>query len=140
MKLNDKTITIINRLKSIDSATRQDVYHKTIVHDCAWYTSVESNVQGTTVSMGSKHRVMIPFSKKYLQYHEWKKDGMQDAYYTMNETDIIILGEVTEEVNNQTITKIKQAYEPNVCDVRVVVETEDRGLNGVLFQLVCEGV
>ena len=140
MKMNDKTITIINRLKRADSATNQDVLHKTILSDCAWYTTSESTVQGTTVSMGSKFKVLIPKDDKYLPYSEWKKVGNQEGHYTMSETDVIILGEVTEDITVANITKIKQSYQPNVCDVRVVIERDLRNLKGLQYGLLVEGV
>lgn len=136
----DKTITVLNKLKASDSSTKQDIYYKTVLHNCGWYERSIQNVQGTQVSIGSVIKVFIPFDERFLPYEEWKKSSNQLGHYTMSQGDTIILGEVEEEVTPSTITKIKKLYEPNVCEVRHKQVNE--AVNGIDLnvQIYVEGV
>lgn len=140
MNFNNKTVTVLNRLKASDSLTRQDIWYKTIIPNCCWYTSLESGIAGNVITMGSKYKVLIPFSDKFLPYNEWKQVGNQDNHYTMSETDVIILGEVTDDVTSQNIKSIKSQFEPSVCEVKSVTINENRSIPGVIYQLSCNGV
>lgn len=48
------------------------------------------------------------------------------GFYTLSEQDVIILEEVTEEVTDKTIVKIKNDYEPNTCDIRTIEQVQQR--------------
>ena len=57
-----------------------------------------------------------------------KSKNMEDkkGFYTLSEQDVIILEEVTEEVTDKTIVKIKNDYEPNTCDIRTIEQVQQR--------------
>ena len=138
INIYDKTITILNRLKAVDSSTKKiDVYYKTVLENCGWYEQAISDVDGIKVSMSTTFKIFIPFTGKFLPYNEWKK-GNTDSFFTVSQGDTIILGEVEEDITPQTITKIKQNYEPNVCEVRHCRVCDKR--NGIEIQLYVEGI
>ena len=131
-------ITLLNRLKRQDSVTNTDIWYKTIIKNCTYKKDRVSNVNGTVVSMGQSFTILIPFTGSYLPYKEWKKLEDKTGYYTLSNQDVIILDEVTEEVTPNTITKIKNEYEPNTCEIRSI-EQVDKKLS-VRFEFRVSGI
>lgn len=105
----DYTLTILNKLSSRDSATKLDIWKKTILHNCSWSGRAERSVQGNTVSVGNVFVVRVPKSNEYHPYNEWKEtmDG-----FTFSTGDYIIRGEVNEEITPDTVLSIVNNYKP----------------------------
>ena len=120
------TITLLNKLKRKDSATGLDVWFKTIIQDCVYKKDKISNVSNTVISMGEEYKILIPFTGGYMPYKEWKNLADKTGYYTLSNQDVIILDEVTEEVTANNITEIKNAYEPNTCEIRSIEQVEQK--------------
>ena len=120
----DGTVTLLNRLKRKDSLTNTDVWYKTIITDCAYKKEKVSAVNGSTVSMGQQFTILLPFTGKYLPYSEWRLLEDKTGYYTLSPQDVIILGEVTEDVTDKTIVSIKNQYEPNTCEIRSIEQVD----------------
>lgn len=120
------TVTLLNKLKRKDSVTNTDVWYKTILQDCVYKKDKISNINGTIVSMGQQFTILIPFTGKYTPYKDWKNLEDKSGYYTLSNQDIIILDEVTEEVTANNITEIKNAYEPNTCEIRSIEQVEQK--------------
>lgn len=120
------TITLLNKLKRKDSTTGLDVWFKTIIKDCVYKKDKISNVSNTVISMGEEYTILIPFTGGYMPYKEWKNLADKTGYYTLSNQDVIILGEVTEEVTANNITEIKNAYEPNTCEIRSIEQVEQK--------------
>lgn len=119
-------ITLLNRLKRQDSVTNTDVWYKTIIKNCTYNKDRVSSVNGTVISMGQSFTILIPFTGNYLPYKEWKNLEDKTGYYTLSNQDVIILDEVTEEVTPNTITKIKNEYEPNTCEIRSIEQVDKK--------------
>lgn len=85
--------------------------------------------------MGQTFTVLIPFTGKYLSYREWKKLEDKTGYYTLSEQDVIILGEVTEDVTADNITQIKNDYEPDTCDIRSIEQVQQRFTSNFEFRV-----
>lgn len=120
------TITLLNKLKRKDSVTNVDVWHKTTIENCVFKKDRISNINGTTVTMGQQFTILIPFTGKYISYKDWKNLEDKSGYYTLSNQDIIILDEVTEEVTANNITEIKNAYEPNTCEIRSIEQVDNK--------------
>lgn len=120
------TITLLNKLKRKDSTTGLDVWFKTIIKDCVYKKDKISNVSNTVISMGEEYTILIPFTGGYIPYKEWKNLADKTGYYTLSNQDVIILDEVTEEVTANNITEIKNAYEPNTCEIRSIEQVEQK--------------
>lgn len=120
------TITLLNKLKRKDSTTGLDVWFKTIIKDCVYKKDKISNVSNTVISMGEEYTILIPFTGGYMPYKEWKNLADKTGYYTLSNQDVIILDEVTEEVTANNITEIKNAYEPNTCEIRSIEQVEQK--------------
>lgn len=132
------TVTLLNRLKRKDSVTNTDIWYKSIIENCVFKKDRISNINGTVVSMGQQFTILIPFTGKYLPYKEWKSLEDKTGYYTLSNQDVIILDIVSEEVTAQTITWVKNDYEPNTCEIRSI-EQVDKKLS-VQFEFRVGGV
>ena len=119
-------ITLLNKLKRKDSVTGLDVWYKTIIKDCAYKKDRISDVNGTTVSMGQQFTILIPFTEKYLPYKEWKSLEDKVGHYTLSTQDVIIFGEVTQDVTANNITEIKNSHEPNTCEIRSIEQVDSK--------------
>lgn len=134
----NETITIFNKLRRDDSITGRDVWHKTVIHNAAWYTDSARSAGGSAVYIGSYITILIPFENNYLPYIEWKKPGMQDGHYTMSLSDYVVKGEVTESITADNIVKTLEKYGEDVCLVKHHNELHNRF--GATVQLKIQGV
>lgn len=135
-EMYNKTVTVLNKLKATDAFIKQDIWYKTILKNCGWYIKSVTAVSGNTTSIGNVIKIYIPFNDNFLTYKEWK--NKPDEKFTISENDVIIFGEVIEDVTPQTLTNIKKSYEPNVCEVRHIEVLEKRAGNGIMLYI--EGV
>lgn len=131
-----ETITLCNKLARKDSITNLDVWYKTVLHNVPYTMKKISNVTGTTVSVGQTFMILLPFDGIYKPYDEWIKMGGQG--YTLSEGDYIFMRELEEEITPNTIQKIKNQYEPNVCEIRSIVEVSDSP--NINYRFKIEGV
>ena len=131
-------ITLLNKLKRKDSVTNTDVWYKTQIQNCVYKKDRITTVNGTVVSMGQAFTILIPFTGNYLPYKDWKKLEDKTGFYTLSEQDIIILGDVVEEITPQNITQIKNDYEPNTCEIRSIEQVNQ--VFSVQFEFRVSGV
>ena len=126
-------ITVANRLSRKDSSTGLDVWYKTVIDGAYVKKDKVSTVVGTDVSMGEAYIILIPFSDDYRHYEDWSD---RDSTYTMNQGDVIFLGEIDEDITPNNISRLRSAQ--NSCEVRTVEERTKK--YGVEFQLRVSGV
>ena len=119
-------ITLLNRLQKKDSVTNLDIWYKTVINDCEYKKERITDMNGTTVAMGAQFTILIPFTGKYLPYREWKKLDDKTGYYTLSTKDVIVLGDVKEDVNPSNIISIKNDYSPDACDIQSIEQVEQR--------------
>ena len=131
-------ITLLNKLKRKDSVTNTDVWYKTQIQNCVYKKDRITTVNGTVVSMGQAFTILIPFTGNYLPYKDWKKLEDKTGFYTLSEQDIIIIGDVVEEITPQNITQIKNDYEPNTCEIRSIEQVNQ--VFSVQFEFRVSGV
>lgn len=114
----DYTITILNKLKATDSATKLDVWKKTVINNCAWSSNIVRNVSGTTVSVGTSFVVRIPKSDEYKPYNEWKDSETLEGF-TFSTGDYLIKGEITEDViTPNNVQTIVNQHRPEAFEIR----------------------
>ena len=131
-------VTLLNKLKRADSLTNLDVWYKTELQDIEYMTTVTRTATNTTVLVGESFKILLPFNHLYMPYNEWKESDERDNYYTLSAGDYIFFGTVNEEITPNTLQKVKQKYEPFVCEVRSIVEVAKRF--GARYQFSIEGV
>lgn len=114
----DYTITILNKLKATDSATKLDVWKKTVINNCAWSSNIVRNVQSTTVSVGTSFVVRIPKSDEYKPYNEWKDSETLEGF-TFSTGDYLIKGEIAEDViTPNNVQTIVNQHRPEAFEIR----------------------
>lgn len=106
----DYKITVLNKLSAKDSVTKQDVWYKTVLNNCAFSSEIVRDASGTTVAVGNAFVARIPKSENYLPYSKWIENP--DANFTLNVGDYVILGELddSEIVVPNNIQKIYQSH------------------------------
>lgn len=134
----NQKVTILNKLKRVDSKTGVDVWRKSTADDVAWYTKSARSAGNSSVFIGTYITVLFPFNSRYLPYMEWKKPGNQEGHFTMSSGDYIILGDVDEEVTAKNIIEVLEKYGENVCQVKHHNASYKRF--GARVQLKVEGV
>lgn len=113
----DYTITVINKLKAQHSATKLDVWYKTVLHHNAFTSQTMRNVTGTTASVASVYTVRVPLNDKYTPYSEWISDPSQGFTFSLG--DIIIKGVIDEiTITPNNVNQILQKYQPNAFTVK----------------------
>lgn len=121
------TITIF--VKRI-AENREIFWHKYVVENCFWkYTGDKINV-GETVLETNTTICRIPIQENFLNKYEWINKQNKSSYMTIGPGDIIVLGNVTETIDEYTsgkrssdiISKYKQLQGCMVVD-KVAIDT-----------------
>lgn len=132
----NQTITILNKYPRSDNGTSSDIWYKSVITNAYINTKSVSGFSGTSIVIGEKHTVLIPFSDFYKQYLAWKDTGAQIGYFTMSQGDYVIEGTVPETVTASNVVAIAKSY--NAIQVKSIMEAKDR--NRTYVQLKLEGV
>lgn len=134
--MNATKITILNKLNRLDSSTGLDVWYKTILNDIPYKKTRVTSIEGSVVSMGESYTILIPFLDNYLPYEKWKLSP--SSGFTLNQNDLIILQEITEQPTPSNIITIQNSYKPYVCNIRSIFEVESK--YSVNYQFRVEGI
>ncbi len=95
----DTTLTIYNRYE--DPQTQVIHWHRTVVKNCFWkYVGNKVTVGDTTLETNNTI-CRIPKDSRYKDKYEWVSlpNDMMSKYFTLGQNDIIVKGEVTDEIN-----------------------------------------
>lgn len=106
------TITLYNRLVVQENGLKKTVWKRTVLKNVFWSAS-SSRVQDydRTERKTFLITVKIPPSKSFVPPCEWTGNG-----WTIQPDDIIVLGSISDEVEN--ISEIKSKYRNNAVTVR----------------------
>lgn len=103
----DKTITIYNRY--VDPTTQRISWYRTVVKNCFWkavnntYVIGRSGISSAGITLDTKDIICrIPENKKFVEKREWKELSDKSSKFTLANGDIIILGEVTDVIDEYT--------------------------------------
>lgn len=112
------TITLYNRIKAADSPDKKEYWRKTVLHNCFWKSVVNTGFSGTEASVRNTYVVRVPQDKRYLPYAEYVKSP--DGHFTVSQDDIVILGEIAEEItgeNGHMAAQVLNRYKPQAFKV-----------------------
>ena len=110
----DTTITIFNRYE--DAQTNLVVWYKHVVHGAFWKYSGNKVVIDKTVLETKDIICRIRKDDKFLERHLWEAlpNDMMVRYFTLSQGDIIVKGEVDDEINeymsNARSSDLKKKY------------------------------
>lgn len=95
----DTTVTIYNQY--LDPTTDVVTWYRTVVTDCFWKYSGERVMVSDVELNSSTVLCRIPEDEKYLSRYLWiqKPNDEMGNYFTLGRDDIIIPGEVTDEID-----------------------------------------
>jgi hypothetical protein len=123
------TVTVLNKLRSVDSPTKKDVWSKETISGCTWSEKTVRAVAGTTVQTASTRIVRAPQNSLYLPYQEWI--AKTETNFTFSTGDYLILGEIPEtDITPQNVLQIVQKYRPNAFEIKAFKDNTALGLAG----------
>lgn len=103
----DKTLTIYNRI--VDPTTQRISWQRTVVRNCFWkevnavYNMGRYGMSSLGIRVETKDIVCrIPKDKRFVDKRAWKALADKTGRFTLGNGDIIILGEVTDVIDEYT--------------------------------------
>lgn len=103
----DKTVTIYN--KDIDPTTQQVSWYRTVIKNCFWkyvntlYNMGRYGMSTVGVQLEVKNVVCrIPKDKRFVDKRTWNSLTNKSDHFTLANGDIIVLGEVDDEIDEYT--------------------------------------
>lgn len=125
----DRTLTIYNKFE--DKTTRIVTWHRTILNNCFWKRSQNKISIGETVLATDYIICRIPKNKNFLEKYRWiavPNDEMDD-YFTLGIGDIIVLGEIEEDINEYVSGKRSTDFLAKYKALQGTIEIEEVELN-----------
>ena len=96
----DTSITIYNRYEDSDHVV---TWYKTVIENCFW-KEVGANLMIGDTSIDSDSIICrIPKDDRYLPKHEWDSLEDKSGKFTIGKEDIIVRGEVDDNVNEYEV-------------------------------------
>lgn len=95
----DTTVTLYNKYEDSDG---EITWYRTVLKGCFWkyvtdYARVDNITQMTKVLL-----CRVRKSEEFLECYEWQNEDDKTAYFTFNEGDILVEGEVEDVINEYT--------------------------------------
>lgn len=95
----ETTVTLYNRY---EDSKGEVTWYRTVLEGCFWkyetdYTRVDNATQMTKVLLCRVRR-----SVDFLESYEWRESGSKSDYFTFNDGDILVKGEVEDEIDEYT--------------------------------------
>lgn len=128
----DKTITIYN--KYVDPTNQRTSWYRTVVKNCFWKAQNLMFSMGrygvSTIGVLTENKTIIcriPKQNNYVSKRVWDETDDKSSYFTLANEDIIVLGEVEDEIDeytpgqraNDLIAKYKKYDECLTIDIYV---------------------
>lgn len=134
------TITVYN--KHEDPTTRRITWHKTVLHNCFWKYTGNRIVVGETVLDTNTILCRVPLHRQFLENYQWNNTEDKSNYFTFSTGDILVKGEVTDEINeyasgfrsSDILTKYKKLQGCMVIEQCAVNTGLGRGLEHYLVR------
>lgn len=95
----DKTITVYNKFQ--DPQTQVIKWYRTVLDNCFWKNQFQRLTVGGVEVETDSIICRVPESASFKQKQLWNKvpNDLKSNYFTFAQGDIIILGEVEDEIN-----------------------------------------
>ncbi len=121
MKTNTRA-TLYNHYTDKEGKT---VYKRTVINSVNWQKQQKTNVADKGLLSADQINVFIPFNadfegKEYIGPKEFRRlsEEEKDKYFTFDNDDYIVKGEIEEEV---TVADIKKKYDNVVTIISVLI-------------------
>lgn len=95
----EDTITVYN--KYTDPQTQVVTWFKTVLTNCFWKYEHQKVTIGEAVLETIRTICRIPQNEQFLDRYKWEQlfNDKMGEYFTLSQGDIIVKGEVTDEIN-----------------------------------------
>lgn len=95
----DRTVTVYNKYE--DKQTQLITWHRHTLSDCFWKYVGEKVSVGSTVLETNNIICRIPKNDNFLEKYKWINipTNEMDRYFTISAGDIIVNGEVDDDIN-----------------------------------------
>ena len=145
----DKTITIYNKV--IDPTTQRVSWYKNTVENCFWkcvnntYVIGRGGISSAGITLETKDVICrIPQDDRFVTKSEWRelKDAERKDYFTLANGDIVVLGEVTDEIDEYTAGKrstdlVAKYKEDDACiEIDTYVDNVQTGVGLAHYRIV----
>lgn len=113
------TITLYNCIKAKDNGGKQDIWRKTVLHNCFYKTKEDIVQSGTTLSKACTYTVRIPENNAYRRYPEYCREP--EGHFTVSNGDIVVLGECVDEIGaDMPAVNFLHKYKPDAFMITTV--------------------
>lgn len=127
-----ETITIYNKVEGIDPIVNKafTLWRRHVLTGCSWRRSMQTLQVGTVQITSEDYIVQVPYSEMYVPYAEYGNmtADEQEEHFTGNAGDLIVKGEVTDEIKwtmpdgtaqqGISATELKEKYKGRILTVK----------------------
>lgn len=93
------TVTLYNKHKANNG---EITWYRTVLEGCFWGYETRYNRVGDVTEMTKVLICRVRVSKEFLEDFEWQAVASKSEYFTFNEGDILIRGEVDDVIDEYT--------------------------------------
>lgn len=120
------TVTLVNKLSARFTDGKKDLYFKHILHNCNWQSIQERRINNADVLYSIDTVVQIPRQNDYKPYSKWV---YEPCGLTFCVGDYIFLGEISDEIDCDSIGSIVLKYRPNAIKIKTFQDATLPGQN-----------
>lgn len=114
----DTTVTLYNRY---EASNGEITWYRTVLKGCFWkyetdYTRIDNATQMTKVLL-----CRVRKNSHFLECFEWQEKGDKSSYFTFNDGDVLVRGEVKDTVDEYTagsrISDLLKKYKDRCAEI-----------------------
>ena len=95
----ETTITLYNKY---EASNGEITWYRTVIEGCFWKYETEYERVGETTQMVKVLLCRVRKSADFLEDYEWQEVSDRGNYFTFNQGDILVKGEVTDTIDEYT--------------------------------------
>lgn len=125
----ETTVTVYNKYE--DTQTHLIRWYRTVITDCFWkYTGDKVSI-GNVVLDTKSVTCRIPQDTRFLERYQWVEvpNDQKGTYFTLGQGDIIVKGEVTEEIDEYTSGRRSSDFVAKYKNLQGCMEIEEYAIS-----------
>lgn len=123
------TITVYNKFE--DPLTQIIKWYSTVLDNCFWKYTGDKITIGQTVLETNNTICRIPINEKFLEPYQWraKPNDEMPNFFTLGVGDIIVKGEVTEQIDEYVSGKRSSNFLSKYKELQGCIEIQEVAIN-----------